>query len=463
MLNRTQLIYQEDVMKKFSRILIGMLTIAMLVAFTIMPVAAAPDAFAYQTGFQVQNLDATQATVTINFVDATTGASAASVNDTIPASGSKTYFPLPTSVPTGFKGSVVISSNARLASIVNIIASNPSNVSAAYVGASSGNTTLLLPLLMKGNAGYNTWFSVQNVGTTAAIISVAYSDGTTASSPAPVPAGASYTFYQNAETHSLKVFSGVVTSAAPVAATVIEEGTSVIFAYSGFNSGSKNPVMPLINTNNAGIETGVQIQNVGTADSAVTVTYTPGTSGTACTETQTVPAGQSKTFALNAFAGVSLAGMTTTCTKTQFVGSAQVTTNAGNSDLVVVVNQVKPGVNGEAYGGFDPSAATAGVVMPLIMDRVGTAQQFWTGFSVMNVGTAAVQISCTFTNSTYTVSQNVAPGASLVDLQNNKMTKNYAGSGTCTAPAGSKLVGVVNELSSVLPGDNLLVYEAISQ
>ncbi|MDD5370432.1 MAG: hypothetical protein PHQ40_15220 [Anaerolineaceae bacterium] len=444
---------------KFTRLLLGFMVVAALVGFTVQPASAVT--YTYFTGFQVQNLDATDATVTVNFIDQT-GASVASVNDTIAASSSKTYYPLPASVPTGFKGSVVISSNTRLASVVNIQANSPSNVSAAYVGASTGSTTVLLPLLMKANSGYDTWFSVQNVGTAATNIHVVYSDGQVADATA-VAVGASAVFKQATETHPVKVFSGVVTSSAsPVAATVIEEGTSIIFAYSGFNNGSQNPVMPLINTNNSGYQTGVQIQNVGTVSSDVTVSYTPASAGTACTETQTIPAGQSKTFALYPFAGSAQPGITSNCANAKFIGSALVTGNTGNAKLVAVVNQFKTGFNGEAYGAFDPAAATSNVVLPLIMDRRGTSAQFWTGIRVMNVGTAATTVTCTFTGSSHTATATLQPNQTMVDIQQNAIAANYAGSGTCTT-SGGKIVGVVNELSSILPGDNLLVYEAISQ
>jgi len=75
-----------------------------------------------------------------------------------------------------------------------------------------------------------------------------------------------------------------------------------MFAYTGFMAGSPNPVMPLVNANNNGYVTGIQIQNIGTQPTDVTLSYTPSAAGSACTETQTIPAGQSKTFALAAFA-----------------------------------------------------------------------------------------------------------------------------------------------------------------
>jgi hypothetical protein len=40
---------------------------------------------------------------------------------------------------------------------------------------------------MKGNSGFNTWFNVQNTGSSNASVSVSYSDGTSAGPVAVMP------------------------------------------------------------------------------------------------------------------------------------------------------------------------------------------------------------------------------------------------------------------------------------
>lgn len=422
--------------------LILLLAIAVSV---IAPLGAGALAFSYSTGFQVQNLSTSTASISIVFYNPD-GTVANTVADSIAGSGSKTYFPL-TAVTDGFDGSVVIQSGQQVAAVVNVLGSGAAPAAASYVGAMQGSPTLMLPLLMKNNSGYNTWFKVQNAGSTTTTVNVAYSDGTTAT--ASVAPGASAMFNQATETHSLAVFSAIVTNTGnqPLAAAVIEESTTVMFAYSGFTGGSTNPVMPLINANNAGYITGVQIQNAGSAATDVTVTYTPSLAGTVQTETQSIPAGGSRTFALGLFAA----------NQQRFVGSARVTTNTASQPLVAIVNQLRPGANGEAYGGFDPAQATNTVVMPLIMDR---NSGYYTGFSVMNVGSAAATVNCTFTGTAYTVSDTLAPGEAMTALQNNQIAAGYVGSGTCTAGAGSQIVAVVNELGSGA-GDQFLVYEGI--
>ncbi len=181
-----------------------------------------------------------------------------------------------------------------------------------------------------------------------------------------------------------------------------------MFAYNSFtNAGSVSPVMPLVNANYFGYITGIQIKNGGASATSVTISYTPSLAGAACTETQSVPAGGSATFALYAF---SVAGTTSsTCTfGSTFQGTARVTTNSASMPLTAIVNQSNSSVGtGEAYSGFDPAAATAKLVMPLIMDR---NYGYFTGFNVMNVGAAATTVTCSFTNSARTVSASVPSG-----------------------------------------------------
>jgi hypothetical protein len=409
--------------------------------------------FTYSSGFQVQNLAASPADIVLTFYNQDGTVAGPVLNASIPANGSVTYFPL-SNVPDGFNGSVVISSNQALAAITNVIGDSFA-AAAAYEGFDQGNTSLLLPLLMNNNAGYNTWFNVQNTGSSDANVTVEYSDGAP-DATAIIKPGASHTFDQTAEGHAAgAVFSGVVTSDQPVAASVIEENASIMFAYSGFVGGSEFPVLPLINANNAGYVTGVQIQNGGASSTDVTVSYTPSTAGTPCEETQTIPAGESKTFALLAFNS----GANSDCAPLAlFVGSGAVTVNSASQPLVAIVNQLGA-ANGEAYSGYDVDTATTASVMPLIMDSNGG---FFTGFNVMNVGGGSTTVTCTFTDTSYTVSDTLAAGEALTALQEDQIDPSgYVGSGTCTS-TGEPIVSVVNELGASPTADQLLVYNGIN-
>lgn len=437
---------------KITRVFLG---VALALSLVAVLSSSALAVSTYTAGFQVQNMESNTATVVISYYNQNGSKAIADVQDTIGGNSSKTYFPI--AAPSGFNGSVVVSSDRKVAAIVNVLGDGGKSA-ASYDGSASGGTSVVIPLLMKGNSGFNTWFNVQNAGSGDAHVTVNYSDGTSAT--ATILQGAAATFDQAKESHASPfVGSATVTSDQPVVAAVMEVGTSILFAYSGFasTSASTSPVMPLINANNAGIQTGIQIQNTGTQSTQVTVSYTASAGGgTNCTETQTIANGKSATFALLAFAN----GTNSTCTaKAKFVGSAKVTANSTSQPLVAIVNQLGPSY-GEAYNAFDPNAASSGLVMPLIMDRNGG---FFTGFSIMNVGGASTSVNCTFTSSNYTFSATVGQNAAAVDLQNGKLAPGYVGSATCTGGTGSKIIGVVNEAGTAAGTDNLLVYEAVNQ
>ena len=150
----------------------------------------------YDTGFQVQNLGTAQANITVTYYNQD-GSVAASVADTIAAGGSKTYYPL-TAVPDGFNGSVVITSDQPVAAIANELG-NAGAYGASYAGFSAGATEVNLPLVMRNNGGFNTWFNVQNAGTADANVTVAYTPGAHGSpytEMATIKPGAAHTFDQ---------------------------------------------------------------------------------------------------------------------------------------------------------------------------------------------------------------------------------------------------------------------------
>ena len=445
-------------MKKLTVLIVLVASLLLLISVA----SAAP--ITYNSGFQVQNLSSNPAEVIINFYEQN-GTVKHSITDTIAANDSKTYFPLPTEVGPGFNGSVVISSNEPIASIANVLGDGL-EFGASYGSFEGGAPSVNLPLIMKGNVGeFDTWFNVQNAGSSDTDVSVSYAGTScTENFPALKP-GAAHTFDQadNACLPAGYVGAASVTasSGGSIVATVIETGHETLFAYNGFTTGSTEPVMPLAQFNNGGYSTGIQIQNTGGTATDVTVSFTPvAGAGTACTETQTITAGNSATFGLFAFTYSPPLGTTDCALGLKFVGSARVSANSAGNELVSIVNQTNFANYGSSYNGFDPASATASVTMPLIMDRNAG---FYTGFNVMNVGSSNTTVNCTFTNTTYTVSQAVAPGGALNDLQLNKIADRYVGSAVCNASAGGSIVAVVNELGNSTTADLLFTYEGFNQ
>ena len=447
----------------------SLLTLALVLALVANYSSALAQRFeAYTSGIQVANLTSSEASISITAFNDDGSQSGTTLNDTIAPNGSNNYFPI-SNVDSNFQGSIVIASDGNVAAISNIL-NTAFTAGGSYVGSANGSTTVGLPILNKNNGatpsdpGFSTWYSVQNAGSDTATVNVAYSDGT-AAGPFQIPAGAATLVYQDREDfHTAANFAGTVTSDQPVVAAVLQESNSIIFAYTGFTGSSLNPIFPLVNANNSGYVTGVQIQNVGDASTDVTVAYTPSVAGAACTETQTIEAGGAATFALIAFSGPEDVSFSDCARGARFVGSARVTANSSNQPLVGVGNQLLPGTNGEAYGAFDAADATNVVVLPLIQDRNG-ADQFYTGFSVQNVGSTAAAVNCTFTGTDYTVGSDgdLAPGAAFAPIQFGEISVGYVGSATCTADdANAQIVAVVNQLGTAAGTDQFLVYEGVA-
>jgi hypothetical protein len=434
-------------MRKF---LIAALLVSLLVVGTVYA-----QGITYNTGFQVQNLGSGVANLTITFYDQAGNivAQLSGPDHTVAAGASKRYFPLPPEVPNGFNGSVVIASDQPVAAIANELG-NGQEFGASYAGFSAGATEVNLPLIFRNHAGFNTWFNVQNAGTADASVTVQYTpspgqDGNAATQTATIKPGAAHSFFQvdNNDLGSHFVGSARVTSNQPVVATCNQVGPTTLLAYDGFITRQKTLAFPLVNHLNAGYITGIQIMNIGTSSTNVTVSYTPSIAGTASTETKSIPAGGSVTFALNHLTS-------------RFVGSARVTANSADQDLVAVVNQLNSGARkGASYGGFDPASGTEAVSVPLVMARNGP---WYTGVTVQNVGSSSTVVTLNYSDGSGPYTETVAAGQSWVVNQNNHFAGTFVGSATFTAGTGGQIIAVCNELNSVEPGDTFLVYEGFN-
>lgn len=419
---------------------------------TVIPVplsgasADAQGSLPYTTGAQIVNPDSETATVDVVRFNPD-GTEHSTVTYTVDANDSLTIFPLDN--PAGRSGSIEIRSEQNITAIFNIVSADFS-MGGSYT-PSQPSTEILLPLLSKTT--FDTMFGLQNTNDVAATVSIEYSDGT--SRQETIPAHSNRYVYQREETHSLANFAGVITTNVPVSASVIQTNYTISLVYSGFVDSSTSPTFPLVSGHGAFVS-GIQIQNGGTEATEITVTYTPSLAGSACTETQTITAGGSQTFALLAFSN----GSNSTCEGgATFVGSATVTSNSTNQPLVGIGNQLGA-ASGETYTSFSAENATNTIILPLIMDRNGG---FFTGFNIANVGDSSTNVSCTFTDTDYTVSGEILVGGGLTDLQGDKISDGYVGSATCIGEEGSKIVSVVNQLGASAAVDQFFVYEGINR
>jgi len=480
---------------KFSmRLFVSM--VALTAMLTQAGAAMADSVVGATAGIQVQNLDSAENQIDGQLVDQT-GAVVKTWTEKIPGSSSKTYASLDAVGQTSaFNGSAIISSGKPVAAIVNIAAASGSGarVVASYGGVSSVSSELTMPLIMKNNGGKinDTKFNVQNASAGDVSVTITYvpsnAGNTGCKQTATIKKGSSRTFDQRTDSDYTGCsgtglgdkFVGsakVVATGGNIAAAALQASTINLLSYTGFSSGSLNPVFPLINSFNNGNVTGIQIANLGTQNTDVTVSYTPTPgNGTACTEKQTIVAGSSATFALAAF---DKTNADENCIdQTKFVGAARVTVNSTSQPLVAVVNQTNNAKGfGSAYGAFDPAKATAKVSLPLIIDSNGGFKNT-SGISIANVGNSAVSITCVYSafngnTPAADTENNVAPGGSMVRFNSNLVSDGaYVGSATCTATGSgeTKIVGVVNQSAGVAvnpagvkAGDGATTYEGFNQ
>ena len=447
----------------FRKVLAAIFVFALALGVVATPAQAAVPVN-YESSIQVRNLTETAGTIKLTFYNLSGTVVGTPLEDSIAENETKSYYQSTMPVASGFNGSVVIEANVAIAAMSNLVgldATVKPTSYAAYSGFGQGTMEVYLPTLFKNNWGYNTFFYVQNTGTENTAVAIEYSDGTTANIPALAP-GQSAVVNQKSETHTPTVFSGILTSTiSPIAVTVVEEGPA-LFSYTGFGAGAVDPLMPLVNQNNYGYFSGVQIMNTGTVDTVITVSYTPSMSGTACTETRTLAASTSKTFsqyvhyqtqdesADPAFSTNCVMGET-------FIGSAKVTTNTAAQPLVATVNQVHLAqVKGGAYVAFDPAQGGAKIIYPLIMDR---NWGYFTSHSIVNVGATEIPVdglSCLFTGTSTTgaVSKTISnpiaiPADGSWTLNHDGLLGDgFVGGATCTGPVGSLLVGTSNQLGT---------------
>lgn len=458
----------------------------LFLSLTTSPVAAQGPT-SYESTVTVTNVSSTAGTVNLVFYNPDGSVADDSINDPIGALETKFYTTFP--VSSGFEGSLVISSDVPLASASTIIgkdsSGNPMNY-ASYVGESSGSGTVYLPLLMDENYGFNTYFSVQNTGENPANIAIDYSDGLAVSAISGLQRGAAKIIDNQAENHpDVKFAAKLTATGADIAAVVVEWSSGrfgeSLFAYNGFaaNQGTTDPVIPMVNQNNYGYWTSIPIQNLGTKDTVVTMTYAPTKAGTACEETLTIPAGGWAEF--GAFAHVfSPQTPGTTCNlKEKFVGAAVVTNNSENQPLIGLMNQsTTERTNYEKAGALktmNPALATPKIAFPESYQWFGS-ESWWSSITIVNVSGSTLpanSITCRAIGNAGSTSidqtwKNPAPVADgkgwITDLFRGwgPLPDGFLGGIICES--SGNILGTLNNLGDSLPEnmDSYTLYEGIN-
>jgi len=402
----------------------------------------------WDDGFQVQNLGIDTADIIILYYSRD-GAVVSTQRDTIAADSSETYYTDTLEVGDNFDGSVVIASDQAVAVIANQYVSG-SSMWASYTGVPNGALKVNVPLVMRGNSGWDTAISVQNTGLATATVELAFhpSPGLPGNSDTitdTIPPGAAGLFDQRIHFGLGPSFVGsaVVTSEEPVVAVVNETDGSILMSYSGFvGAGSTTVNVPLVMSQNSNWWTGVQVQNLGNFATDITITFYPDPAQSAITPTaQTVTGVASGASANFLQRGDQWTG--------KFVGSAVVTSS---EPMVAIVNELNDfDGEGMSYGGF--TSGTTKISAPLVMyDN----NDWYTGLQVQNIGTSTATIDLKV-DGVWRERVYVAPGSSYTWYP---MPWAKVGAATVESLNGQPLVGIVNEITQPYKdGENSMSYE----
>ncbi len=400
-------------------------------------------------GIQVANLDTQPATITIEFFNEA-GASVHIYTDptTIAAGDARTYYVptiLPDSAATTFRGSAVVSSERNIAAIVNENAGSgagydqpPGILRGSYTGIRAAETasTLYMPVALKAYYGFNSQLVVQNAGA-AADITFEFFDATGTSVATYVASSVAANASAIVELDTLTPTTGSipsgfggsvkVTSAsnlAGMANNMTSSEPAVLQTYNAFSAseGGTTLYAPALFNDYYGYVSSLQVQNVGSVSTNITVTYSDGIVKTA----NGVGPNQAALFYQPSEGHAS-----------GWSGSA--TVNSSAADVVAVVAQLSS-VKASNY-----NAASGGALQIVAPALFNSFYGYDTALTVMNVGTVATNISVSYSDGLSASALNVQPGDSAPFYNwTEGHASGWSGSATVTSSA-ALIMGVVNE------------------
>jgi hypothetical protein len=453
------------------------ITISILILLAILFAGVTP-AFAQLgqsdvSSFTIQNVDTSTATVTVMFYnDAGTLFTPTVLNQgktnpftLAPGESWEIYVPaIPTAqLPYG-RYSVVIESDVRVATIANLLGQGTVNFNGSYSGFSESASTFYLPGVVFNYYGWYSLISAQNVGSSAANITVniTCADGTTGTlSATGVQPFASHHFVLKTDTPTGFTAatkcngSAVITSANPIVVTDNQSVPAVgnTQSYSGVISGSPTVYAPALYNKYYGWDGSLNIQKIGAGNTTVTATYSDGGTST-CNLTDAVPGCLMYMPVVHPVTGKFAATIT----------------NSANLDLMVIANAAN-GKQAQTYNGVSSGTGSLSVGIPSLMKSY---YNWNTSFTCQNVGTTSTSLHVVydgFTGSAYDT-LTLGPGQNVekVTALEGFLPAGYRGGAIITAnTAGSQIACIVNfnnpveQNGTAHPGDWSMSYNAFNR
>ncbi|NLD73627.1 MAG: hypothetical protein GX649_13040 [Chloroflexi bacterium] len=459
---------------KISRLSIA-LTVLALAALLATGLPAVAQTGTWVSGIMIQNQSTTEdAEVTVQFFwaegEAAAGQLAHEFTDTIPAGGSKGYWvPSIAGLPDNFVGSAVVSSNVPVVANVNTqVAAPGTEAEPNRVGTASGvldpATTLYFTQVMR-TPTWNSYIAVQNTSSEPASVTVRYyndTDGNEAASDTQSISAFSTRIFRQGDYASLPTNwggSAVVTSDRPIAgiANFYNEGvnkdTSQFHSYNAFSAGGTRLYVPRVVVNYYDYQSGIKVQNVGTAATDVTITYYFG--GQSYTQVLAdVQPGAAKAVYLANVPDLAALGR---------VDGAAIITSSGDVPIVATVNEDNrvgaafPGHEGRGvtYNAFVDGAQTDTIFFSQVTNR---ATGYTGGIQVQNVGTDTTTVTTVWSapgKTTVTSQKQLAPNASVAWFAPQVISETGF-NGSVTVTADQPIVGIANGSywQTIEPSDN---------
>lgn len=305
-------------------------------------------------------------------------------------------------VPAGFVGSAVVSADQPIAAIVNVVNMPSGTAAGMYRGTDGADVanSIAFPLMKSNFFGRSTTLYIQNASSSPNTIDVTVTVGSATFTKkfTNVPANAMVLVGPADTTPAMAnntYGSATVTGTGPLAGAALEYQTAValgsnLHAYTAFAPSDFAPTAycPLIRSNYARLNTGIQAQNVSSTAQAIQVTYSYRMNNTGAVLTKVVTSGS---IAPNAAATF----RTWDDLPAGAVGGATVT-GVSSGNIAVIVNDETFSLTPNrvtAYTCFPDSAKTNKIALPLYKEYyLGDTA----GVQVQNVGGAAASISVTY-------------------------------------------------------------------
>lgn len=295
----------------------------------------------WDTGLQVQNLGTASTSARVTFY--TSGASTALAETTLslaPSGSSTLYQPADDRIPSDWVGSAVVESldDQPLAAVVNQLRAD--GAAMAYAGVGQPAPIVYAPPTRGNSDGSTVELHVQNAGARTTVVVMSNSRAGGSEGPwleeRAIEPSRSVTFYRpaNPELSDESVDGAVVQSAdgEPLAAVLneVRQTSSMATAYHAPTLGAESVFAPLLYHSFAGWNSGILLQNVGVAETSVTLTFYSEDGSAVAVIADSIDAGSSKSYDLSRVAGI----------RPGFTGSAVATAGSGQP-LSAVVHHVK--------------------------------------------------------------------------------------------------------------------------